>query len=202
MLLESKCIFDMYLLNYWNTMKNKISFCIIFNSNNIFIRNFHLGGSFYMRTERLRGYSILVSNDTVLTPSESSCYTDPGNFTLPNIIEKNCERTARYAWIYQDKRSQCSRYVKYKCLVIFPTSFISKIKVQNDSLDTLSGFPWHSVASTRVCFTDPGNVTLPTVIEKDCERTARYIWIYQNNSWDWHCPMLEICELQVFVKWQ
>ncbi|XP_078341808.1 uncharacterized protein LOC111106877 isoform X2 [Crassostrea virginica] len=60
-------------------------------------------GSESMNTLRLRGYSFLVSNDTVLPPPETSCYTDPGNVTLPTIIENHCERTARYVWIYQDK---------------------------------------------------------------------------------------------------
>lgn len=59
-----------------------------------------------MRTVRLRGYSILVSNDTVLPPSESSCYTDPGNVTLPTIIENDCEETARYVWIYKNSMPQ------------------------------------------------------------------------------------------------
>lgn len=43
-----------------------------------------------MNTMRLRGYSILVSNETVLPLPESSCYTDPGNVKLPTIIENNC----------------------------------------------------------------------------------------------------------------
>nr|XP_022312499.1 multiple epidermal growth factor-like domains protein 10 isoform X2 [Crassostrea virginica] len=54
-------------------------------------------------TKRLSGYSIRVSNDTSLPPPGSSCYTDPGNVTLPTIIKKDCERTARYVWFYQDK---------------------------------------------------------------------------------------------------
>ena len=61
-----------------------------------------LGGNVSTSTIRLRGYSIRVSNDTALP--ESSCYTDPGNVTLPTIIEKDCERTARYVWIYQNTR--------------------------------------------------------------------------------------------------
>nr|XP_022311328.1 protein draper-like isoform X2 [Crassostrea virginica] len=60
-------------------------------------------GSNYQNTIRLRGYSIRVSNDTALPPPESSCYSDPGNVTLPTIIEKDCERTASYVWFYQDK---------------------------------------------------------------------------------------------------
>nr|XP_022302262.1 angiopoietin-1 receptor-like [Crassostrea virginica] len=47
------------------------------------------------------------------------------------------------------------------------------------------------------CYTDPGNVTLPTIIENHCERTARYVWIYQDKSWSGEVPMLAICEVQV-----
>ena len=55
-----------------------------------------------INSRRLRGYSIRVSSDTALPPPESSCYTDPGIVTLSTIIEKDCERTARYVWLYQD----------------------------------------------------------------------------------------------------
>ena len=54
-----------------------------------------------INSRRLSGYSIRVTNDTALP--ESSCYSDPGNVTLPTIIEKDCERTVRYVWFYQDK---------------------------------------------------------------------------------------------------
>lgn len=52
------------------------------------------------------------------------------------------------------------------------------------------------------CYTDTGIVTLPTIIEEDCERTARYIWIYQSKKSGYgdDCPILEICEVQVFGK--
>lgn len=52
------------------------------------------------------------------------------------------------------------------------------------------------------CYTDPGNVTLNTTVEQDCEKTIRYIWIYQSKK-PYHldiCPILEICEVQVFGK--
>lgn len=55
-------------------------------------------------TSRLRGYSLRVSNDTNVPSMESSCYTDQGNVTLPTIVEKDCERTARYLWIYKAKK--------------------------------------------------------------------------------------------------
>lgn len=57
-----------------------------------------------MNTVRLRGYSLRVSNDTTVPPPESLCYNDPGNVTLPTIIEEDCERTARYIWIYQSDK--------------------------------------------------------------------------------------------------
>lgn len=53
---------------------------------------------------RLLGYSLRVSNDTNKPPLES-CYTDPGNVTLPTILEEGCDRTARYIWIYQSNKS-------------------------------------------------------------------------------------------------
>uniref|UniRef100_K1QG63 protein-tyrosine-phosphatase n=1 Tax=Magallana gigas TaxID=29159 RepID=K1QG63_MAGGI len=51
---------------------------------------------------RLRGHSIRVSNDTNVPPVESSCYTAPENVILPEIVEEDCEKTARYIWIYQN----------------------------------------------------------------------------------------------------
>ncbi|XP_065938298.1 uncharacterized protein [Magallana gigas] len=61
-------------------------------------------GSPYMNTARLRGYSLRVSNDTSVPPIESSFYNDPGIVTLPTIVEEDCERTARYIWIYQSNK--------------------------------------------------------------------------------------------------
>lgn len=49
------------------------------------------------------------------------------------------------------------------------------------------------------CYTDQGNVQLNITTEAECERIARYIWIYQSNKADRdRCPMLEICEVQIF----
>lgn len=50
------------------------------------------------------------------------------------------------------------------------------------------------------CYTDPETVTLPTILEEDCVRTAQYIWIYKPNILDQgdNCPILEICEVQIF----
>ncbi|XP_065941041.1 uncharacterized protein [Magallana gigas] len=56
-----------------------------------------------------------------------------------------------------------------------------------------------NVPPVESCYADLGNVILPTIVEEDCERTARYIWIYQSNK-SYHdlCPVLEICEIQVY----
>lgn len=51
------------------------------------------------------------------------------------------------------------------------------------------------------CYNDPEIVTLPTIVEEGCKRTARCIWIYQSNKpYVEPCPMLEICEVQVFGR--
>uniref|UniRef100_A0A8W8NUH6 protein-tyrosine-phosphatase n=2 Tax=Magallana gigas TaxID=29159 RepID=A0A8W8NUH6_MAGGI len=57
-----------------------------------------------LNTARLRSYSLRVSNDTSVPPPESSCYNDPGNVPLPIIVEEDCERTARYIWIFQSNK--------------------------------------------------------------------------------------------------
>ena len=60
-------------------------------------------------------------------------------------------------------------------------------------------------SSESDCYKDPKTVKpLPTVNENDCMRTARYVWIYQNNTLQSGdvCPMLEICEVQVFGKFE
>lgn len=73
--------------------------------NTIIITFALTGGLPYYNTARLRGYSLRVSNDTNVPPPESSCYADPGNVTLPTILEEDCERTAQYIWIYQSNKS-------------------------------------------------------------------------------------------------
>lgn len=51
-------------------------------------------------TNRLRGYTIRVSNDSNVPPSKI-CYKDPNNATLPNIIENACVAKSQYVWFYQ-----------------------------------------------------------------------------------------------------
>lgn len=68
------------------------------------------------------------------------------------------------------------------------------IRVSNTS-DVSSG-------STSECFTDDMSHILPTVIQEECKRTARYVWFYQLQKQEWNnkVPILEICEVQVFGK--
>nr|XP_022312100.1 uncharacterized protein LOC111117327 isoform X1 [Crassostrea virginica] len=49
------------------------------------------------------------------------------------------------------------------------------------------------------CYTDTGNVLLPTIIENECVATSQYVWFYQTHtaSGD-NSPILEICEVQIF----
>ena len=53
----------------------------------------------------------------------------------------------------------------------------------------------------RTCYTDPGNVLLPTIIENECVATSQYVWFYQTHTApDVNSPILEICEVQIFGK--
>ncbi|XP_061180746.1 uncharacterized protein LOC133189382 isoform X2 [Saccostrea echinata] len=53
-------------------------------------------------TKRLKGFSIRLSISPKPVPSEI-CYQDPGNETLPVMIQKTCKGVARYIWFYTDK---------------------------------------------------------------------------------------------------
>ena len=65
------------------------------------------------------------------------------------------------------------------------------IRVSNDS----------DVPPSAICYSDPGNVNLPTVIENECVATAQYVWFYQTTKvYNEKSPMLEICEVQIFGK--
>ena len=63
------------------------------------------------------------------------------------------------------------------------------IRVSNDSYVPPPGL---------ICYQDTGNNDLNSTLQNDCERTAQYVWIYQNNTLVGLCPILEICEVQVF----
>nr|XP_022312496.1 uncharacterized protein LOC111117633 [Crassostrea virginica] len=153
---------------------------------------------FYTRGE---AYLQLVEprNTTVSTSSTYSDYSASravdGNFDQHS---SNCSHTNSIsgiteAWLRVDlKETYSIKSVKFYYRSNEPgTKRLSgySIRVSNDSSLRPPGSP---------CFTDPGNVTLHTIIEEDCERTARYVWIYQDKARKEEVPMLEICELQVF----
>ena len=66
------------------------------------------------------------------------------------------------------------------------------IRVSNESTWT----------SSLICYQDPGNTTLPDIIEKECHMTGQFVWIYQDNKVVGPCPMLEICEVQIFGRFR
>lgn len=55
-----------------------------------------------------------------------------------------------------------------------------------------------TLAETHVCYTQPPGFINTSILEEDCQSTARYLWFYQNKTFDGGSPMLEICEVQVF----
>nr|XP_034318098.1 uncharacterized protein LOC105317649 [Crassostrea gigas] len=67
-------------------------------------------GSSWIKKSRLPGFSVRVSKDTTVPTSISSCYTSLQSDDIPTVIERDCERTARYVWIYQDHISPGDEY--------------------------------------------------------------------------------------------
>ncbi|XP_062568075.1 multiple epidermal growth factor-like domains protein 6 [Saccostrea cucullata] len=55
-------------------------------------------------TKRLRGFSILVSNNSDFDVNDT-CYQDPGNIHLETVLEVNCSRSAQYVKIYTNKNN-------------------------------------------------------------------------------------------------
>lgn len=80
--------------------------CLIFITN---LNTFIIGGHLYYNMERLRGFSIRVSSDTNEPPPQSTCYTDQGNVQRNITTEAECERIARYIWIYQSNKADRDR---------------------------------------------------------------------------------------------
>ena len=84
---------------------------------------------------------------------------------------------------------------------------ISAFFFQGNDFPVTARLPGYSIRGSNgstlpppenTCYQDPGGNTLPTIIQNDCEMTSQYVWIYQNNTLDGPCPILEICEVQVF----
>ena len=57
-----------------------------------------------------------------------------------------------------------------------------------------------TLSTASICYQDPGHSSLPDVLEKECHMTGQFVWLYQNRTLDGPCPMLEICEVQIFGK--
>ena len=58
-----------------------------------------------------------------------------------------------------------------------------------------------SDAPAETCYSDPGNVHLPTILLNECVATSQYVWFYQTHTaLGEYSPILEICEVQIFGK--
>lgn len=67
------------------------------------------------------------------------------------------------------------------------------IRVSNDSTER---------PPLSICYQDTRETIGESEIENDCKTTGRFVWVYQNNTKDSEpCPILEICEIQVFGKY-
>lgn len=105
-----------------------------------------------------------------------------------------------------NERKKDTQRKKERCL-IFITNLNTFIIGGHSYYNTerLRGFSIRVSSDTNeplpqsTCYTDSGNVQLNITTEADCEGIARYIWIFQSNKADRDsCPMLEICEVQIF----
>lgn len=88
----------------------------------------------------------------------------------------------------------------FQLKIIGTPAYYNTVRLRGYSLRVSNNTTVPSLESS--CYTDPGKNTLPTIIEEDCEKTSRYLWIYQSKkpfNLD-ICPILEICEVQVFGK--
>ncbi|XP_078327432.1 uncharacterized protein LOC111114402 [Crassostrea virginica] len=101
--------------------------------------------------------------------------------------------TIKEAWLQIDlKRIYSIKYVKF----VYRNDFPVTVRLPGYSIRGSNGSMLPPPENT--CYQDPGGNTLPTIIQNDCEMTSQYVWIYQNNTLDGPCPILEICEVQVF----
>nr|XP_034319766.1 uncharacterized protein LOC105348378 isoform X2 [Crassostrea gigas] len=147
-----------------------------------------------------------VNNETIA--SSSSTYhnhfapkTVDGSFdqNLSNCLHTDVNRQYRDAWLRIDLRKVYSvKSVKFWYRGDRGSPYKNTVRLRGYSLRVSNDTSVPPPESS--CYNDTGIVTLPTIVEEDCERTARYIWIHQTNKGnkDEWCPMLEICEVQVF----
>nr|XP_022306194.1 neurogenic locus notch homolog protein 1-like isoform X2 [Crassostrea virginica] len=129
-----------------------------------------------------------------------------GNYLASRTIDGNISQHSSYC-LHTAATGETEAWLRVDLSKVFSIQSV-KFWYRNDRISNywntkrLRGYSIRvsndTVLPESSCYTDPGNVTLPTIIEKDCVRTTRYVWIYQNNTLDGDCPMLEICEVQVF----
>uniref|UniRef100_K1PU10 Zinc finger protein 60 n=1 Tax=Magallana gigas TaxID=29159 RepID=K1PU10_MAGGI len=250
-------------------------------------------GSSWIKKSRLPGFSIRLSNDTTVPTPLSSCYTSLQSNDMPTVIERACEKTTRYVWIYQDHispgdecpileicevqvfgcetgyygdhcRHKCDHCMnkancgikdgrcdesgcatsgyqpplctaclndtygndcEYTCGHCYNHAVCDRnnITCSNGCGKDYSGSDCKQLGSSWIkksrlpgfsirvsndttvptshssCYTSLPSENMSTVIERDCEKTAKYVWIYQDHiSPGDVCPILEICEVQVF----
>lgn len=104
------------------------------------------------------------------------------------------------AWLRVDLQAVRSvKFVKFWYRNDRGSTTVNTIRLQGYSI-RVSNVSNVSPSSTDVCFTDYSSSTLPTVIQEECERTARYVWFYQPHVRNLNdkVPILEICEVQIF----
>eukprot|EP00105_Crassostrea_gigas_P041539 XP_019925687.1 PREDICTED: uncharacterized protein LOC105335144 isoform X3 [Crassostrea gigas] len=154
----------------------------------------------------VRAYSPFVNKQTVV--NISSTYSD---YSVSRAVDGNldqsvssCSHTSNFgsikkAWL----RIDLGRVYSVKSVKIWyrddkGSPYENTVRLRGYSLRVSNDTSVPPPESS--CYNDPGIVTLPTIVEEDCKRTTRYIWIYQSNTPNEEPPMLEICEVQVFGK--
>nr|XP_022308404.1 multiple epidermal growth factor-like domains protein 10 [Crassostrea virginica] len=143
---------------------------------------------------------LVVPNWTIATLSTTYQDFDASRAVDGNFIQNvfSCSHTdiastIKEAWLQIDlKRIYSIKYVKF----VYRNDFPVTVRLPGYSIRGSNGSMLPPPENT--CYQDPGGNTLPTIIQNDCEMTSQYVWIYQNNTLDGPCPILEICEVQVF----
>uniref|UniRef100_A0A8W8NPK4 protein-tyrosine-phosphatase n=1 Tax=Magallana gigas TaxID=29159 RepID=A0A8W8NPK4_MAGGI len=145
-------------------------------------------------------YSQLVNNKTIA--EGSSTYR---NYVALLAVDGNTDQDVSRCFHSDDSRGITEAWLRIDLGGVYSVRSV-KFWYRDDRTPTrLRGHSLRVSNDTNVptiessCYTDTGIVTLPKIVEEDCERTARYIWIYQNNYHDGdNSPIVEICEVQVF----
>ncbi|XP_061180745.1 uncharacterized protein LOC133189382 isoform X1 [Saccostrea echinata] len=113
---------------------------------------------------------------------------------------RNCMHTApgrKRAWL----RIDLGDYFNLKSVKIWYRS--DKNRRTDHNTKRLKGFSIFAsytpnVDKKYICYQDPGNKTLHTVLEVDCTRIARYVTIFNDKINDPVGVFLEICEVEIY----